>query len=101
MVSRNGTQVLRKVVIMGTTEQTRTGKTSRRRPRRLVFELLEQRVVPTSPPFVVGGDPIVNPADFRVTTFAQGLNYPHGMTTLADGSLLVEVNNPVSGSSSF
>jgi len=49
----------------------------------------------------VGGDPIVNPADFRVTTFASGLNYPKGLMTLADGSLLVAVNNPVSGGTSF
>jgi hypothetical protein len=49
----------------------------------------------------VGGDPIVNPADFRITTFASGLNYPHGMTTLSDGSLLVAVNNPVPGDTSF
>ena len=31
----------------------------------------------------------VDPADFRVTTFASGLNYPYGMQQLSDGSLLV------------
>ena len=49
------------------------------------------------PPFSVGGDPIVNPADFRITTFASGLNYPHGMTTLSDGSTLVGLSNPLPG----
>jgi hypothetical protein len=54
-----------------------------------------------NPPFAVGGDPSVNPADFRVTTFASGLNYPHGMTALSDGSVLVGVSNPVNGSSFY
>jgi hypothetical protein len=49
----------------------------------------------------VGGDPIVNPADFRSTVFVSGLNYPHGMTTLSDGSLLVAVNNPNGGGTNF
>ncbi len=39
-------------------------------------------------PFTVQG-PGVNPADFRVTTFASGLYFPLGMTQLPDGSLLV------------
>jgi glucose/arabinose dehydrogenase len=82
-------------------ERLRPRTSSRRRPRRLVIEPLEGRTLLTSPPFSVGGDPIVNPADFRVTTFASGLNYPHGMTTLPDGSILVAVNNPVSGSSFY
>ena len=74
----------------------------RRQSRRLELEPLEDRtVLGGNPPFAVGGDPSVNPADFRVTTFASGLNYPHGMTTLSDGSLLVAVNNPLSGGSSF
>ena len=55
----------------------------------------------SGPPFAVGGDPSVNPADFRVTTFASGLNYPKAMTTLSDGSLLVAVNNPTAGATSF
>src|SRR5262245_37387054 len=82
-------------------ERLRPRTSSRRRPRRLVIEPLEGRTLLTSPPFSVGGDPIVNPADFRVTTFASGLNYPHGMTTLSDGSLLVAVNNPAPGDTSF
>ncbi|WZO99616.1 hypothetical protein EP7_001223 [Isosphaeraceae bacterium EP7] len=45
----------------------------------------------------VGGDPIVHPADFRITTFASGLNYPHGLQALPDGSMLVAVNNPNNG----
>jgi glucose/arabinose dehydrogenase len=52
-------------------------------------------------PFTVGGDPIVHPEDFRITTFADGLNYPHGMTTLPDGSLAVAVNNPNNGGVNF
>ena len=80
----------------------RAGTSRRRRSRRLFFEPLEDRtVLGGNPPFAVGGDPSVNPADFRVTTFASGLNYPHGMTTLSDGSLLVAVNNPVSGESFY
>jgi glucose/arabinose dehydrogenase len=39
-------------------------------------------------PFTIQG-PGVNPADFRVTTFATALNYPIGMAELADGSILV------------
>lgn len=37
----------------------------------------------------------VNPADFRYTTFASGLNYPVGMQMLSDGSLLVATSNPI------
>jgi glucose/arabinose dehydrogenase len=37
--------------------------------------------------------PGVDPADFRVTTFAMGLNFPVSMTDLADGSLLVATSN--------
>src|SRR5262245_54128980 len=82
-------------------ERLRPRTSSRRRPRRLVIEPLEGRTLLTSPPFSVGGDPSVRPADFRVTTFASGLNYPHGMIPLADGSLLVAVSSPVSGSASY
>jgi hypothetical protein len=39
----------------------------------------------------------VNPADFRITTFASGLNYPAALLTLADGSLLVGVTNSGGG----
>jgi hypothetical protein len=64
--------------------------------------VLETRaLLSTTPPFSVGGDQIVNPADFRITTFASGLNYPHGMTTLSDGSLLVGVSNPLPGSTDY
>ena len=48
-------------------------------------------------PFAIGGDPSVNPSDFRITTFATGLNYPHSMQQLADGSILVSTSDPVSG----
>ncbi len=48
-------------------------------------------------PFSISG-PGVNPSDFRITTFAEGLNFPVGMTPLSDGSMLVAVSN---GSSFF
>lgn len=35
----------------------------------------------------------MNPADFRITTFATGLNFPVGMTALSDGSILVATTN--------
>lgn len=51
----------------------------------------------TEHPFTISG-PGVNPSDFRITTFAEGLNFPIGMTQLSDGSMLVAVSN---GSSFF
>ncbi|MCA9214581.1 MAG: hypothetical protein KDB27_16025 [Planctomycetales bacterium] len=48
-------------------------------------------------PFSIQG-PGVDPADFRMTTFASGLNYPVGMAELDDGSIMVAVSN---GSSFF
>lgn len=48
-------------------------------------------------PIVVGGpnsSPLVNPAAYRVTTFATGLSYPTSMAALGDGSLLVGVTEP-------
>ena len=91
---------------MATSERSRTRKSSVSRPwrgpDRWLFERLEDRRLLTGgPPFSVGGDPSVNPADFRITTFASGLNYPAGMLALPDGSLLVGVSNPVGGSSYF
>jgi len=81
----------------------KSGDCRKARPqfRNSSLEKLEDRTLLTNPPFSVGGDPIVNPADFRVTVFASGLNYPHGMTRLPDGSLLVGVSNPVQGSTSY
>ena len=84
---------------MVTPAQRRVSRSSARRRRRLVVEPLEDRALLA--PFTVGGDPSVNPADFRITTFVSGLNYPGGMLTLSDGSLLVGVSNPVSGTSYF
>jgi len=52
-------------------------------------------LAPYAAPFSVQG-PAVNPADFRVTTFASGLDYPIGMARLADGSLLVAVSEGTS-----
>lgn len=45
--------------------------------------------------------PGVNAADFRVTRFATGLDFPLGMQALADGSLLVVVSEPSGGGDSF
>lgn len=44
--------------------------------------------------------PGVVASDFRVTTFATGLNFPVGMTDLPDGSVLVAVSNGFSFSNS-
>jgi hypothetical protein len=67
----------------------------------LILERLEDRRLLTGggAPFTVTG-PGVNPSDFRITTFASGLNYPDAMLTLSDGSLLVGVSNLV-GSSTY
>ena len=40
--------------------------------------------------------PDVKPGDFRITTFASGLNYPLGMARLPDGSLLVATSEGTS-----
>ncbi|WP_422929356.1 putative Ig domain-containing protein [Singulisphaera sp. PoT] len=80
---------------------SRARKSRRGSGRRFFLEALEDRALLATGPFPVGGDPVVNPADFRVTTFASGLNYPHGMMSLSDGSVLVGVNNPNNGGSSF
>lgn len=52
-------------------------------------------------PPAIGGDPSVRPTDFRVTTFASGLNYPTGMQQLSDGSILVGVSTPNVGGNYF
>src|SRR5215510_4973614 len=57
-------------------------------------------VDPAAAQFTVGGDPRVNPNDFRITKFASGLNYPNGLARLSDGSILVATSNP-NGSKSF
>jgi sugar lactone lactonase YvrE len=49
---------------------------------------------PAAAQLTIGGDPRVNPADFRITTFASGLNFPNGMAILPDGSLLVATSRP-------
>ncbi|MEM7411309.1 MAG: hypothetical protein AAF430_13815 [Myxococcota bacterium] len=52
---------------------------------------------PSHAQLVVGG-PGVDPADFEVTVFATGLNFPVGMAELSDGSVLATV---VTGTSYF
>jgi len=49
---------------------------------------------PAAAQFTIGGDPRVNPNDFRITTFASGLNFPNGLARLSDGSILVATSNP-------
>src|SRR5436305_14799513 len=49
---------------------------------------------PATAQFTIGGDPRVNAADFRITTFASGLNFPNGLARLSDGSILVATSNP-------
>src|SRR5687767_6794562 len=64
-------------------------------------ETMESRTLLAGAPFSVGGDPSVNPADFRVTTFATGLNFPYGMQQLPDGSLLVATSRPNAAGGSY
>jgi glucose/arabinose dehydrogenase len=66
----------------------------------MAVESLEARALLTSGPFTVVG-PGVTPADFRVTTFASGLNYPTGLQPTADGSMMVAVSNPTAGHTSY
>jgi len=49
---------------------------------------------PAAAQFAIGGDPRVNPNDFRITTFTSGLNFPTGMVQLSDGSILIATSNP-------
>jgi glucose/arabinose dehydrogenase len=49
---------------------------------------------PAAAQFTIGGDSRVNPNDFRITTFASGLNFPNGLARLSDGSILVATSNP-------
>src|SRR6516225_2036616 len=68
------------------------------RPRGLLFRhavlvgaLLGHGQV-VSQPFTVQG-PVVDTNNFRITTFAGGLNFPLGMAWLADDSLLVTISD--------
>ena len=65
------------------------------------MESLEPRQLLTLSPPAVGGSALVNPADFRVTVFAQGLNFPTGVVAEPDGSLLVALNKPPTGGTNF
>ena len=49
-------------------------------------------------PFALQPSERVDPATFRVTTFAEGLFFPYGMVELDDGSLLVGTSTPTGGS---
>jgi glucose/arabinose dehydrogenase len=63
----------------------------------LVIALVAPRI--TLGQFTLQGPGVV-PGDFRVTTFATGLNFPVGMTDLPDGSVLVAISNGFSFSNS-
>ena len=65
------------------------------------LESLEARQLLTLNPPAVGGSALVTPADFRVTVFAQGLNFPTGVVAEPDGSLLVALNKPPTGGTNF
>jgi glucose/arabinose dehydrogenase len=58
----------------------------------LVAMFVTAGVARAAAPFAVGGDPIVVPENYEVTTFAAGLDYPHGLVVLQDGSLMAAVN---------
>src|SRR5205823_2819044 len=80
----------------------RAGRPKNSRRQRPQPEPLEERAVSVGgDPFAIGGDPIVRREDFRITTFASSLNYPTGLRPLADGSVLVGVNNPNAPATSF
>src|SRR5262245_44548849 len=57
----------------------------------LTIETLERRLLLAGAPFTIGGDPSVDPSQFRITTFAN-VTHPYGMQLLSDGSLLVGVS---------
>ena len=54
-------------------------------------------VVPVQVEALTVGGWNVNSADFCITRFATGLNYPYAMEQLSDGSVLVGINNPTGG----
>ncbi len=57
-----------------------------------LLQLAMHTTVARAQPFNLVG-PGVDPSDFRITEFAAGLNYPVGMASLSDGSMLVAVSN--------
>jgi glucose/arabinose dehydrogenase len=60
-----------------------------------VAALLGSAALAAGAPFSIRGPGVVT-SDFRVTTFAQGLDFPLGMARLPDGSLLVAVSDGTS-----
>jgi glucose/arabinose dehydrogenase len=73
----------------------------RTRKQAVELELLEPRVLLAINPPAVGGDPSVNPTDFRVTVYARGLDYPTAVLAEPDGSLLAVLNQPNPGFRDF
>ncbi len=67
----------------------------------LMIALIFDGTLASGEPFLIGGDARVDPADFEITTFASGLDFPFGLAVLQDGSLLVGVNSPPLGGSFF
>src|SRR5258707_15473095 len=59
-----------------------------------VSALVAGSVAPAAAQFTIGGDPRIDPNDFRITMFASGLNFPNGLARLSDGSILVATSNP-------
>ena len=57
------------------------------------FLLLIAGAAPAAAQFAIGGDARVNPDDFRITTFASGLNVTTSLVRLPDGSILAAVSN--------
>ena len=60
-----------------------------------VLTLLGRTKIIHAAPFSIQG-PGVHASDFRITTFAAGLDYPLGMAQLSDGSLLIAVSEGMS-----
>jgi hypothetical protein len=50
---------------------------------------------------VARGGPAVDTSKFRLTVFADGLNFPKSMQQLSDGSLLVATSDPTPGGNYF
>src|ERR1051325_10225347 len=61
------------------------------RPALTFFALFVWFQAAGAAPFTVQA-PGLNANDFRITTFASGLDFPLGMARLSDGSLLVTIS---------
>jgi len=68
----------------------------------IVLGMVLKTILAQEAPFTIGGDSSIVADDFRITSFADSLNFPVGMILLDDNSVLVAVTNdgPFFGSSS-